>query len=90
VVYPWHPAFSANIKAHFTKHHRGERVYVCLMPNDSGVVIPAWMFDVGACAPMKLGRLRVSMAVLEDLCVIFSDRMMVDRSTPWCELVHGE
>lgn len=35
------------------------------MPDGSGLVIPAWMFDSVVCASMKLGAPRVSLAALE-------------------------
>jgi hypothetical protein len=43
------------------------------LPNDSGIVIPAWMFDVEICARMKVGMPQVSMASLEDVRVILSE-----------------
>jgi hypothetical protein len=64
-VYPWHSAFDTEIDVAYEERRRGERVYVCVLANDSGVVIPAWMFDPAACAGLKLGAPRVCVAALD-------------------------
>lgn len=52
--YRWHPEFGRSIPIIYREHRRGTEVAVC----ESGatrLVIPAWMFDAGACALMTVG-----------------------------------
>jgi len=73
VHYPWHAAFGGEIEVLYEELRRDERVYVCMRPNDSTVVIPAWMCESAACANMKLGKPRASVAALEDVRVILTE-----------------
>jgi len=52
---------------------RGEVVFVCVMPDRTGEVIPAWMFDPAACARMALGLPRVAVEALEQVRAILRE-----------------
>jgi hypothetical protein len=66
VAYRW-------IDVLYEEFRRSERVYVCLLPNDSGMVIPAWMFDPALCACMKLGAPVLSMGALQEARAILTE-----------------
>ena len=52
VGYRWHPPFGGEVDVAYEEVRRHERVYVCLVRNDSSVMIPAWMCDPIACTKM--------------------------------------
>jgi hypothetical protein len=73
VLYRWHPAFDSEIDVLYEEQRRGETVYVCLLPNDSGVVIPTWMFNAALCASMAVGAPRASLRALIEARVILTE-----------------
>jgi hypothetical protein len=73
LLYRWHPAFDSEVDVLYEERRRGETVYVCLLPNDSGVVIPTWMFSAAACDAMKIGAPRASLGALNEVRAILSE-----------------
>jgi hypothetical protein len=58
---------------------RGELVFVCAMPDRSGELIPAWMFDAAVCGRFRTGSPQVSLEALDFLRVIL-DEIGLDRA----------
>jgi hypothetical protein len=73
MLYRWHPAFDTEIDVLYEEQRRGEAVYVCLLPNDSGVVIPTWMFSAALCASMAIGSPRASLRALIEARAILTE-----------------
>jgi hypothetical protein len=73
VLYRWHPAFDSEIDVLYEEQRRGEAVYVCLLPNDSGVVIPTWIFSAALCASMAIGAPRASLRALIEARAILTE-----------------
>jgi hypothetical protein len=48
-------------------------VYVCLLPDDSSVVVPKWMFEAATCASMKLGTPRCSLRALNEVHALLTE-----------------
>jgi hypothetical protein len=50
------------------RERRGdEEVFVCVIADDAGVVIPAWMFDSVVCSGMTIGERRASIVALREV-----------------------
>jgi hypothetical protein len=73
VLYPWHPAFGSDIDVLYEEQRRGETVCVCLLSNDSGVVIPKWMFSAAATSRMSIGESRPSLRALIDVRALLAE-----------------
>jgi hypothetical protein len=67
VRYRWHAYFDRDLSVVYRETRRGEIVYVCVMPDGTGCVVPEWMFDSAACAHPELGEPQVSVDALLDL-----------------------
>lgn len=73
MTYPWHPAFDTDVDVLYEEKRRGEVVYVCLLPNDSGAVIPKWMFNDGKCSEMQVAESRASLPALIEVRAILTE-----------------
>lgn len=82
VHYPWHPARGVEIEVHYREKRGGEDVYVCTIADDTGVVVPAWMFDQGFCSQLILGTRRTSTAALRELRGILDEIRSTIPSAP--------
>lgn len=51
----------------------GEGVFVCITPDGTGQVIPAWMFDAGVCRQIRVDAPRVCVDALEHLRAILAE-----------------
>jgi hypothetical protein len=67
VRYRWHAYFARELSVLYRETRRGESVYVCLMPDGTGSVVPEWMFDAAECLRHDLGPPRASIDALLDL-----------------------
>jgi hypothetical protein len=67
VRYRWHAYFDRDLSVLYRETRRGEIVYVCIMPDGTGDVVPEWMFDSAVCGCADLGTPQVSVATLLDL-----------------------
>jgi hypothetical protein len=73
MLYPWHPAFGTDVDVLYEEQRRGEIVYVCLLPDDTGVVIPKWMFSAAAVSRVGVGAPRASLRALVDARAILTE-----------------
>jgi hypothetical protein len=67
VQYAWHAYFGEELDVLYRETRRGEIVYICLMPDQTGGVIPEWMFDASRSGRSELGAACASIAALQDL-----------------------
>jgi len=67
IHYRWHPLYGRKVR--YRDSERRGPAGVVHVDDGSGLVtmVPAWMLDPGACAGMKLGEPRVSVAALREL-----------------------
>ncbi len=64
VHHPWHPACGTTIDIQYREKRGGEEVFVCSIPHDAAVVVPAWMFDRAVCSRLTLGPPRAAVVAL--------------------------
>lgn len=67
VEYPWHAAAGVEVEVLYREQRRGEVVFICRMPDGTGEVVPAWMFDGAECSRLKVGPPRASVKALAEL-----------------------
>jgi hypothetical protein len=73
IHYAWHPAFDKEVEVQYRESRRGETVRVCVMEDQSGLVIPDWMFDRSKCASFTIGAPRVSIPAIVDLRALLTE-----------------
>jgi hypothetical protein len=67
VRYRWHAYVDRDLGVLYRETRRGEIVYICVMPDGTGGVVPEWMFDSAASAHFALGNAQLSIDALVDL-----------------------
>ena len=65
--YRWHAYFDRDLAVLYRETRRGEIVYVCVMPDGTGSVVPEWMFDSAVCTQSEIGAARLSVDAMLDL-----------------------
>jgi hypothetical protein len=49
VYYPWHPLYGQEVKIFKQQQYNGETHYLISLPDNSRVLMPAWMTDENYC-----------------------------------------
>jgi hypothetical protein len=78
VTYAWHPGFDTDIDVVYDEIRGGERVYVCLLQNDSGVVIVAELGFDGSAVATRMRPKEITDAGIESL----QDTSRIDAAVP--------
>jgi hypothetical protein len=65
--------FGRDVEVLYRESRRGEAVRVCLLEDQSGHVIPEWMFEPTGCAAITVGAPRVSIPAIADLRLLLAD-----------------
>ena len=73
VRYAWHPEYEREIEVLYREERNGEEVFICVLPDGSGQVVPTWMFDGARCVGMRVGAPRASASALEQLRVLLRE-----------------